>query len=68
MSERIGKVAYICEEPERPCELCGKTAETRPYGPRGERICFECGMKDQDTTKRQMDRRLFGKKGGAYAE
>ncbi len=37
-----------------PCELCGKRAELRPYGPRGERICFACGMKDEKTTQRQF--------------
>jgi hypothetical protein len=28
------------------CELCGKVDELRPYGPKGERICFDCGQKD----------------------
>jgi hypothetical protein len=29
-----------------PCTFCGKAAELRPYGPAGELVCFECGMKD----------------------
>lgn len=37
-------------EPEKPqqCELCGKIASLRPYGPNGEKICFECGMKNRE--------------------
>ena len=36
------------------CELCYKYAELRPYGPNGERLCFECAMKDEETTKRKF--------------
>lgn len=60
MSRRIGKVAILEDEPEMKCELCGKMAETRPYGPKGERICFECGMKNPKVTRRQCARVLFG--------
>lgn len=42
---------YIAEESDRRCELCGKIAETRPYGPKGERVCFACGMKDERSLK-----------------
>ena len=47
-------------EPEAPqtCELCGKTAECRPYGPKGEQVCFDCGMKDEQAVMRQFARRL----------
>ena len=24
------------------CEFCQKEKELRPYGPKGERICFDC--------------------------
>jgi hypothetical protein len=60
VSRRIGHLIII--EPEEPakCELCGKVDELRPYGPRGEGICFDCGMKDEATTARQMGRVLFG--------
>jgi hypothetical protein len=34
------------------CQLCGKIAETRPYGPNGEEVCFECGMKDEAAAER----------------
>lgn len=50
----------ICAEDPDTCELCGAFEETRPYGPNGERICFDCGQKDRKTTERQMDKYLFG--------
>jgi hypothetical protein len=34
-----------------PCQSCGKDDELRPYGPNGEWICFDCGMRDETTTK-----------------
>jgi hypothetical protein len=45
---------------DKKCMLCGKVDETRPYGPHGEEICFECGMKNEELTIRQMNRVLFG--------
>ena len=51
---------FIQEEPKSKCDLCGKAAELRPYGPRGERICFECGMKAEKTTTRQFSRVVLG--------
>jgi hypothetical protein len=36
---------FIAPELPRVCELCGKEAECRPYGPKGEQVCFECDMK-----------------------
>lgn len=62
MSKRIGNAIIICEEPEDKCELCGKIAELRPYGPNGERICFDCAMKDPETTEKMMGKYLFGDK------
>jgi hypothetical protein len=61
MSFRVGNVAVVVPEPERKCELCGKQAECRPYGPRGEQICYDCAMKDEKTTNRQLARVLLGK-------
>ena len=60
MSHPIGNVTVICAEEASICELCGAKEETRPYGPRGERICYDCGMKDPQGTERQMARVLFG--------
>jgi hypothetical protein len=47
------------EEPDE-CELCGAFEETRPYGPNGERVCFDCGMKDEATTKKQFCKQVLG--------
>jgi len=43
----------------KTCELCGKEAELRPYGPDGKWICFDCGMKDEDECKRQIEKLLY---------
>lgn len=47
-------------ERERPqqCDLCGKIAELRPYGPNGEAVCFECGMKNEGAAIQQFLKRL----------
>lgn len=50
----------ISVEEERVCELCGVIAETRPYGPNGERVCFKCGMKDEDSVKRGFNKYVLG--------
>lgn len=52
------KILLLGEEAPDTCELCGKEDELRPYGPDGERICFECGMKDKETTEKMMALRL----------
>lgn len=49
-------------QPDGTCELCGKTAELRPYGPRGENVCFKCGMKDEEAAKRQFNRIVLGER------
>lgn len=51
----------IAAETPRRCELCGKlNVETRPYGPRGERVCFDCGMADIDGTRRGFRKLVLG--------
>ena len=45
-------------EPPQKCELCGKIEETRPYGPNGARVCFECGMKDEEGARIRFQQRL----------
>lgn len=42
MSKRIGRLFVICEEPEERCPRCGDVDELRPYGPGGQRLCFDC--------------------------
>jgi hypothetical protein len=60
MSKRVGNISIIAAEDDDVCELCGKVAECRPYGPNGERICYECGMKNRATTDKMMGKVLFG--------
>ena len=60
MSKRINGVIIIAAEEHDTCELCGTVAELRPYGPNGERICYECGMKDEETANLMMRIKLFG--------
>lgn len=64
MSKNINGTIIIEEEPDFLCFLCGKIDETRPYGPNGEEICFNCGMKDPETTEKMMNIKLFGGKVG----
>lgn len=51
---------FIAPEEDRRCELCGKIAECRPYGPKGEQVCFDCGMKDEEAARRAMIHYIFG--------
>lgn len=54
MTRKIGNNLII--EPTDPakCEFCEKVEELRPYGPEGESICFDCAMKDEQTTLRKF--------------
>jgi len=60
MSQNINGISIICVEPDFICGLCGKIAETRPYGPNGEEICFECGVKNEPMTTKMLNHKLFG--------
>ena len=60
MSININGIPIICVEDDSKCELCGTVAECRPYGPKGEQICFTCGQKDKATTMRRLNQVLFG--------
>ena len=44
----------IYQERPQQCDLCGKIRELRPYGPNGECVCFECGMKDEPAAERRF--------------
>lgn len=48
------------ESPEGRCDVCKEHAELRPYGARGEWICFSCAMKDEATTARMYREHVFG--------
>ena len=41
-----------------PCSVRGKEAELRPYGKGGSLICFDCGMRDEEETRRQFSKVL----------
>jgi hypothetical protein len=56
MSERINNIPVISQENKQQCDFCGKIKELRPYGPKGECICFSCAMKDEKTTRKQFAR------------
>ena len=53
-------LGFISDEKDRVCELCGETDECRPYGPKGEWVCFDCGMKDKDACRRGMNKYIYG--------
>lgn len=57
-------LGIIAEEPMQVCEMCGVIDECRPYGPNNEQICFDCGMKDEETTRKKMDQYIFGESNG----
>jgi len=59
MTERINNTILIYAEEPQQCDFCGEIRELRPYGPNGECICFECAMKDEETTKKMMGKVLF---------
>ena len=63
-AKKLGNVTVLDRRavPSGACELCGKRNELRPYGPRGEWICFSCGMKDEKTTSRRFSQIVFGEK------
>ena len=60
MTVRVGDIVIICPQDDEKCDLCGKIDECRPYGPKGENICFECGQKNKAVTEKMMYKVLFG--------
>jgi hypothetical protein len=59
--EAVSSFGIIAAEQPRQCELCKKlSVETRPYGPNGERVCVECGMKDYAAVERGVGKLIFG--------
>jgi len=56
MSEKKGSTFVIEAENKQQCDLCGKIAELRPYGPNGECVCFSCGMKDEASAMQAFKR------------
>jgi hypothetical protein len=62
MSYRDGDVFLMVDEQPAACELCGRVAHLRPYGPNGENICHPCGQKDPEGTNRAIIRAMSGAK------
>lgn len=58
--EAIDQGRVIQAQPPGRCEMCGAVEETRPYGPKGEEVCFSCGMKDEAAARRAFEARLGG--------
>lgn len=58
---RDGKVILAKENPQQ-CDFCGNIAELRPYGPKGECICYTCAMKPEykKTTLMQFTKLVLG--------
>ena len=56
----MSSLGVIQEESPQACTMCGVIDECRPYGPNDEEICFECAMKDPETTERKMAAYIFG--------
>lgn len=54
------RVVIIESEKHGKCELCGTIAELRPYGLNRERICFKCGMKDEEMTAQRFAADVLG--------
>ena len=54
---------FIAPEEDRLCQLCGQFEETRPYGPNGEQVCFDCGMKDPAAAVRAFRKYVMGDPG-----
>lgn len=46
--DRLPSVLVTEAQNSQQCDLCGKIAELRPYGPNGEAICFECMKLDEE--------------------
>ena len=63
MSVNINGIPIICPEEHNKCQMCGRMNETRPYGPNGIRICYDCGQTIPITVEHNMGIILFGEEG-----
>ncbi len=60
MTYKTGNTIVLEVEPPRKCEFCGLIRECRPYGPNNEQICYECAMKDIETTNKKINELFDG--------
>lgn len=58
MAEAQTMTTILRRRKPQGCDLCGDVKELRPYGPNGEWVCFQCGMKDEAAAKRAFQKRL----------
>jgi hypothetical protein len=61
-----GVTTVLAQTPDAVCEMCGKTDELRPYGPRKAngvrmRVCFGCAQKDEAEARRAFVERIEGR-------
>jgi hypothetical protein len=61
MPDEIKAVSIDFSTCPEACELCGKKSELRPYGPRFEWICVDCGMKCKSMTEQRMGQAMNGR-------
>ena len=57
------KAGWSSVEKPQQCDLCGCIAELRPYGPKGETLCFDCATATPEmkaSVQHQMDKFLNG--------
>lgn len=54
MTRKVDGLLLIEPEPNQQCDDCGKSAQLRPYGPKGSCICVKCGQKDPKGTHERM--------------
>jgi hypothetical protein len=59
VTRRVGDIVIIEPEDDGVCDLCGAVEETRPYGPNGEDVCFDCMKKNEPAAKKRF-RALLG--------
>jgi len=56
----MSSLGHIQKTPPRQCEMCGEVEELRPYGPRGENVCFRCAMRDEEAARRAFRGTVLG--------
>lgn len=60
----MSRLGVIEAEPPQQCDDCGNIAELRPYGPKGEKVCFDCAMKNPEAAERGFRKLVLGESGG----
>lgn len=55
-------LGVIAQQLPEVCDMCGSIDECRPYGPKGENICFDCATTkcDPEQVEKRMHNHIFG--------